>query len=300
MAVIISRRSSYCLNFATAPSIVCQAFLLSLTGWVHPLIVVFVNDLDAQVVCWWCKKRAADSKEHKFKASDLRRAMFKGDPEAIVWMDDKGTRRDVRGRKAINRDRHKVLKFEPSLCKKCNNEHSQSFDLAYDQFAEYIATNPGIHDRGYVSFSDIFGRKWRSEMLNVARYFIKHFGCRMVSDGVPVPESMVTFLNGATEMDDVRLNLVCNEQIRCGALPYELWISQHRWIQDEHTREVVASTCAYYILEIGVRFEWGGNPMMYGKEWEQFFDFSRAHINYYLDDKAVIQRLTVEHDSRAQ
>lgn len=259
-----------------------------------------MNDLDSQVTCWWCKERPADSKEHKFKASDLRRVMFKDDPAAIVWMDDNGTRRDVKGCNAINRDRHRVLKFEPSLCEKCNNEHSQVFDLSYDKFAEYIATTPEIHDRGYVSFPDIFGGEWRSEMLNVARYSIKHFGCRMVSNGVPVPESMVNFLNGGAEMNDVRLNVVCNEQIRRGILPYELWISPHIGIQDEHTKEVVASTCAYYILGVGVRFEWGGNPLANGKGWGQFFDFPRAHINYYLDDEAVTQRLTVENDPRAQ
>lgn len=93
-----------------------------------------MSNRGAEVLCWWCEKRSADSKEHKFKASDLRRAMFKSDPAAIVWMNDMGTRRDVKGRPAINRDRYKVLKFEPSLCKKCNNEHSQPFDLAYDQF----------------------------------------------------------------------------------------------------------------------------------------------------------------------
>jgi len=49
-----------------------------------------------------------------------------------------------------------------------------------------------------------------------------------------------------------------------------------------------------------LHFEWGGNPLANGKGWGQFFDFPRAHINYYLDDEAVTQRLTVENDPRAQ
>lgn len=122
----------------------------------------------------------------------------------------------------------------------------------------------------------------------------------MVSNGVTVPKSMVNFLNGAVEMDDVRLNLVCHEQIRRGILPYELWIPPHLGIQDEHTKEIVASTCAYYILEIGVRFEWGGNPLAHGKKWGQFFDFPRAPIQYYWDDEAVAQRLTIDKDPRTQ
>lgn len=88
-------------------------------------------------VCWWCRG-SADSREHKYKRSDIVREFGKppyASDETPVILKDYGDRRqlhDVRGPNSS------LARFATTLCGRCNDTRSQPFDAAYDRFVEYL------------------------------------------------------------------------------------------------------------------------------------------------------------------
>src|SRR4051794_9915286 len=82
-------------------------------------------------LCWWCETRAADSREHKLKRSDLVRQFGSGPYPELVSQRE-GKLRNVQGPNSA------LAKFRQTMCAKCNNERSQPFDLAYDKFTAYL------------------------------------------------------------------------------------------------------------------------------------------------------------------
>jgi hypothetical protein len=158
--------------------------------------------------CYWCRERDADSREHKFKRSDLVREHGRGEL--------RGERTIIRvggsGERETRSTRSDVLKFTPSLCTQCNNARSQPADRAYDRFIEWILANEKqvLADRR-VDLEAIFGPTWPSESENVHRYFVKHALCRIVEShpgpgDVELPADALAFLDG----DALPESLACN------------------------------------------------------------------------------------------
>lgn len=146
----------------------------------------------AAAICWWCGA-LANSREHKFKQSELRLSNGRGpwkDESAVVHSAE-GDLRTVQGPNADS------LKFKASLCQECNNARSQPFDRAYDKFIEYMAANAstiGI-DRRF-RFSEIYGDDWPMQRTYLIKYWVKHIGCRAVDYGLAVPQRLRDYLNG--------------------------------------------------------------------------------------------------------
>jgi hypothetical protein len=62
--------------------------------------------------CWWCG-HPADSREHRFKRTDIERIFGRGpyrDGRTLVKHGEDGRQSDVTGAKS------KVFKFEPTMC----------------------------------------------------------------------------------------------------------------------------------------------------------------------------------------
>lgn len=210
-------------------------------------------------ICWWCRHRPASTGEHKFKASDLDR--LRGD-DHLIWGDSAGSTREIHGRGGIRRDRHKVIKFPKSLCDSCNNAASQPFDRAYQQFSDYVVSHPDVaHQTKKIDYRAVYSRSWRRERFNLARYYIKHFGCRMVSDGIPPSNSMRAFLDNCEDMPDVRL--VFGVDLALASTPMSAGLSLSRGFVTPTDREMTGIqkiVYANYIGAFGVRFEWAPNP----------------------------------------
>lgn len=86
------------------------------------------------------------------------------------------------------------VKFGKTICQKCNNEISKPWDQAYDHFIEYVEDNPDYFlNKHEFDWHDIF-QNTDLDQRNLARYYIKNFGCRMVDHGMKVPESLRHFL----------------------------------------------------------------------------------------------------------
>lgn len=232
--------------------------------------------------CWWCQERPATTGEHKFKRTDLTHLM--GNEEMLLWGDGDGNSRPIRGKSGVNRDRYQVIKFPKSMCERCNNVRSKPLDGAYELFAQSVANK-------WFSFADrldlyrVFGADWKEQNLRLARYYAKHFGCRMVSTGIPVPPSLRAFLDGATDMPDAHLGLVTTDEVR-GRLRVALSISEDYVESDKHRKRLVKCVLAAYLGPIGMRYEWQADGI---EDRSQFFHHPRPVINDFTDHIAVTE-----------
>jgi hypothetical protein len=150
---------------------------------------------DYEGTCWWCGG-VADSREHRHKASDLRREFSMAEYQAgdvILRRSEERPAIDLRGPNA------KVAKFGSNFCARCNNERSQPFDLAYDRFIEwFLANEEELEKTGLVPLHEIFD-DWRTGQHLVTCYYAKHAGCRIADVGFRVPDSLGDFLDGREE-----------------------------------------------------------------------------------------------------
>ena len=140
-------------------------------------------------LCWICRANPANSREHKFKASDLRRFFGKNSwssgSQPVHGVDGKSLR-PVQGPKQPS------MTFGPVICEYCNNTGTQPFDRAYDRFIGWVLGNRErvLRERS-LDFSVIYGEHWEQAQLDLFRFFTKHLGCNIArSDGPPVPEDL--------------------------------------------------------------------------------------------------------------
>ncbi|MEU6745962.1 hypothetical protein ABZ914_07045 [Spirillospora sp. NPDC046719] len=208
-------------------------------------------------LCWWCGARA-DTREHKFKRTDLTRMW--GDSDHLVWggvID-----RLVKVRSAR---KSPTVKFEANLCAQCNNARSQLFDYAYDKYAEYVWSNLNdLWGRQFIDMSTIYGSSWSTDVLNLARYFAKHIGCRMANDGYSVPPSIVAFLDGASKITDVHMVLFKDPQrwnlrregLKNGIDADGLWIAPAMGAVSTSRQRLTMYSSASILAYIGVMHRW--------------------------------------------
>ena len=203
--------------------------------------------------CWWCQQRPATTGEHKYNRTDLteddvRRSRLLARPR-------RESPRPIRGKGGARRDRYGVVKFEKSLCAPCNNRgnhsHSTLPTTEYFRFASkaWSPLLPGAN------LERLYGRSWRERNLDLARYYAKHFGCRMVRSGVPVPNSLRAFLDGEPDMPDAHMALVTTTSIG-RANPDGLTISPDAVRTDKEFTRFTNYIFVAYVGPLGVRYEW--------------------------------------------
>ncbi|MET7323020.1 hypothetical protein [Streptomyces sp. NPDC005549] len=166
---------------------------------------------DYQGRCWWCGNKA-DSREHRYKRSDVVRNFQTDAWKAGVIRVRGGSSRE----EYIQGANSGKLKFAKVLCARCNNERSQAFDRAYDVFAEYLHTEEElIASTGEVRMSAIFGTNWSERTSDLLKYFVKHICCRLAEDRLRVPDGVVDFLNDArADLPHVQIEISINLSVR--------------------------------------------------------------------------------------
>lgn len=242
--------------------------------------------VDLGGTCWWCQARPATTGEHKFKRTDLARLM--GDT-ALVYGTNGGGFREIRGRSGITRDRHGVIKFPKSMCETCNNKRSKPFDEAYEVFSDYT-TKTRLRIMPGVDFVEVFGQSWEEPTMNLARYYGKHFGCRMVRTGLPIPPSLRNFLDGSEDMPDAHMGLVSTDSVH-NEYGVGLYISPDCASTDHAMTHFRRYVLAAYVGAIGVRYEWDAAGMP-DAERSQFFHFPHPVLNYFRTDGDVAEGVT--------
>lgn len=168
-----------------------------------------IQRYDYKGVCWWCNE-IADSREHRYKKADISRLFGKGPFKS----DDALSRCVGNTERKVQGPNSKELKFRANLCKKCNNERSQKFDFAYDQFIDYIHTNSlNIIKTRQLCFSSIFQSDWLWQRENIIKYFIKHICCRLAEAGVLIEPRVIFYLNGTERLSCVEMDFQIREDV---------------------------------------------------------------------------------------
>jgi hypothetical protein len=156
--------------------------------------------------CWWCRS-PADSREHKFKRTDIERGFGPGpyrEGRTLVRQGHDDRPSDVTGSKS------KVFKFEPMICSRCNGARSQPFDYAYDRFMDHIFDNEeAVTGSGEIDLREVYGAEWESKSIDLACYFVKHICCRLanVADHreILLDTRLIEFLDGGEYPDCLQL-----------------------------------------------------------------------------------------------
>ena len=121
--------------------------------------------------CWICQINEANSGEHKFKATDIKRNFGKKNINALYISQDIFE---------INKYKDDKLKFEKLICIPCNEKNTRPHDNAYDIFIEYCNSNHNqLLKSANINFENIYGENWRTEKSNLYKYFAKHAGCKI-------------------------------------------------------------------------------------------------------------------------
>jgi hypothetical protein len=121
----------------------------------------------------------------------------------------------------VRSTKSKPLKFEASMCDRCNNQRSQPHDNAYDRFISWVLENEQqVWSDRCIDLPAALGTNWEDEALNLLRFWVKHICCR-VHEANPtdfsklIPPDTIPFLDG-------------------GALPrsfsFELWV-EPAWLR---------------------------------------------------------------------
>lgn len=181
----------------------------------EPPLLPLSMRFDYEGRCWWCGD-PADSREHKWKRSDLVRMFGPGPYRGEVSWGRGEYRCNPQGASSSH------LKFAANLCRRCNNERSQPFDRAYDTWASWIIQNlDSLQQADQLLLSDAFESDSTNKVTQLARYFVKHVGCRIADEGVKVPDDFIAFLDGGSRPASLRAGLgirsdleALNDQLR--------------------------------------------------------------------------------------
>ena len=206
--------------------------------------MIFQKEYDGK--CWWCGA-IADSSEHRYKSSDLKREYGKGfqfkNIEPIRVLDNTE-------HLAIERPKSKTVKFKKSICKNCNTTRSQPFDLAYDKFNDFYKLNEDlICNQGSIDLILIFGENWQNDLLNLQKYYVKHFCCRLYEAGAFISNDMIQFLNDESGLLNLKLIILLRSDIQ-KLLEFSSTIDKSSYMgMDGLTGNMSVSKNAYHFLE---------------------------------------------------
>lgn len=226
-------------------------------------------------VCWWCGNADPLTSEHKFKRADLARMWDPND--GLLWGSDQETQIVRSARKS------KQVRFSPSLCAPCNNRRSQPFDRAYQRFSDYVWERPSLWRSRWLNMQAVFGESWETDVGNLARYFVKHMGCRMAHERYPVPTSLAEFLDGAATARDVQMVLFKSRPhrdllrmgIRDGLDTRGLHLSPALGAVSRSRQELSMYSSGLVVNFVGVMYRWeAGND-----EVDPFYKYRRAKLH---------------------
>lgn len=131
--------------------------------------------------CWICGN-PANSGEHLIKASDLRAHFGKVTQSKPIYY-HAGKKKNI----PVGTLKNARFKSKALICGKCNNALTQPYDKAWETLFCYLNENwQELKDIGVVNLSAVFDSTPRREMLKVHLFFLKHFGCRVQENNVPI------------------------------------------------------------------------------------------------------------------
>jgi len=156
--------------------------------------------------CWICGSEA-NSKEHKFKSSDLKRSFGKQFSQSVILrLGDED--------KKLQGPNSSLVKHEAPICQKCNNDLTSPHDKAYDKLISGTINNFEINrSRQFIDTREFYGDNWQMEIRNLYKYFAKQIGSRIVdAANSQYPISLKKFILNDIEIQSIKLRF----QIKVG------------------------------------------------------------------------------------
>ncbi|MFT5914559.1 MAG: hypothetical protein ACI81T_001048 [Bacteroidia bacterium] len=127
------------------------------------------------MICWICKKTPANSAEHKFKSSQLKRMHGRSFLEKIT-IGNEFKEQLLQGPKS------EKVKFPKVICEECNNDKTSSHDRAFDRLINWTNKNyKELEKMKTIDFRLVYGENWVDEKMNLLKYMAKHAGCKIVT-----------------------------------------------------------------------------------------------------------------------
>ena len=157
--------------------------------------------------CWICGS-PADSREHKFKKSDVAHSSKTWAPSDQPYFISDGGWRRVQGPDS------QLVKFEQKvICQHCNTTRTQPFDRAYECFAAWVnQKGADLMAEDRIDFVQIYGAQFQDDVLNLLKYFAKHLGCRLAADGYTIPPGLAPSL-ATSDLSPFEVSLARNAEI---------------------------------------------------------------------------------------
>lgn len=162
---------------------------------------------DKERLCWICQVNPAETGEHIIKNSIIKHVLGSVSPDDPKLLHKYDGRKNI----PIKGTRNKHFKFEKSLCAKCNEDHTQDHDYAFDKTIKKLLSSEKICTlREKVSISSITGVD-KDTKRNFELYLCKLFGCILVDQGVQGAERTLSSLrwsinNGTTAIKGLHLS----------------------------------------------------------------------------------------------
>jgi hypothetical protein len=238
--------------------------------------------------CWWCGS-LADSREHKYKRTDLVRLQGEGSP--LIWGGDPEKTHQIRSVK-----KSEAVRFGTNMCRACNGTRSQPFDRAYDEYVAFLWKHKDhMWYWDGISMPKVFGDRWVSKQLDLARYFAKHFGSRIVEEGIEVPAGLIDFMNGATKAANISMCFAKREDLwemhkglrGVTDSPPGLWLGgMNAWLSSDRS-EVVGLQTNCLFGYVGVEFMWDENS----RDMDSFFPHEVPALNEFLADPKLVESI---------
>lgn len=126
-------------------------------------------------LCWICGS-VADTREHMAKASDIENGFGDVTQDEPIYLNIlSGFNRK---NKIIKNLKAESLKYQKSLCEKCNTNISRPYDMAWADFVKWsLGRNPPLRVGDVICAQQIFPNDAETSMLRVYLYLLKAFGC---------------------------------------------------------------------------------------------------------------------------
>ncbi|MGK0256521.1 MAG: hypothetical protein ACI81I_001139 [Arcobacteraceae bacterium] len=163
--------------------------------------------------CWICGLEAT-TKEHKIKKSTLKNVYQEEFQNGNMLHFKNGKYSKIQGI-----DSNKI-KYQKSLCAKCNGEFTHPFDKSYEIFLNYIIkNNQQVSNLRIINFFDIFKEDFPIMQTNLFKYFMKIFGCDLIEYGHYVPQDLITLLNHEHFETRIKITFSINETFLTTSAP---------------------------------------------------------------------------------
>ncbi|WP_374303295.1 hypothetical protein [Ferrovibrio sp.] len=150
--------------------------------------------------CWLCHSSMKPSREHKFKATDIRRHFGSDSMYVATFSGDKRAR-------LAQGPNSKNLKYRSVICENCNSSVTQESDFAYDSFIRAIEKNDATGFGAHLVWQQEEFKEGGSLYIPLFRYFAKLLGCHLADIEAPIPRHLIRFVKKETERNCIFLDI---------------------------------------------------------------------------------------------